>query len=54
MLTRWVTLLVFVVAFGAASADAQVQQFRQYAAKFVCGKASDAEGAAFLAAPGLY
>src|SRR4029077_4680541 len=34
--------------------DAQVLQVRQYAAKFVCGKASDAETAAFLAAPGSY
>ena len=54
MSRRWVTLLVFAVVLGAASADAQVQQFRQYAAKFVCGKASEAEDKAFLAAPGVY
>ena len=54
MLRRLVTLLVFMVALGAASAGAQTPQVRQYAAKFVCGKALDQETALFLAAPGLY
>ena len=37
----------------AATAVAQTTQ-RQYAAKFICGKASDPQVAAFLAAPGTY
>jgi hypothetical protein len=52
MLVRFVTLLA-VVVLGAASAEAQTQ-VRQYAAKFVCGKASDVEGALYLAALGTY
>jgi hypothetical protein len=55
MSKRWVTLLLFTLVFGVASADAQVQQvqqFRQYAAKFVCGRPTDVEAAAF--APGFY
>ena len=43
-----------VVMLGAVSAEGQTLQVRQYAAKFVCGKASDQEMAQFLAAPGTY
>ncbi|HEX3578236.1 MAG TPA: hypothetical protein VHY33_06700 [Thermoanaerobaculia bacterium] len=39
MRTRIVTILVVLAA--ATAAHAQVQQVRQYAAKFVCGKAGD-------------
>ena len=46
--------LVALVMLGALGAEAQTPQVRQYAAKFVCGKASDQEQAQFLAAPGLY
>ena len=48
MRTRIVTILVVLAA--ATAAHAQVQQVRQYAAKFVCGKAGDQ----FNFAPGTY
>src|SRR4051794_22739109 len=44
---------VAVLTLVAATASAQ-NQTRQYAAKFVCGKAGQPEIAAFLAAPGTY
>ena len=52
MKPRIVTIL-FIVALFAGIADAQTQT-RQYAAKFICGKASDEQVKSFLAAPGLY
>src|SRR5205809_5548289 len=44
---------VAAAALCAGLAHAQVQT-RQYAAKFICGKASDEQVKAFLAAPGIY
>lgn len=49
MRTRIVTILVVLAA--ATAAHAQVQQVRQYAAKFVCGRSS---GEALNFAPGTY
>ena len=48
MRTRIVTILVVLAA--ATAAHAQVQQVRQYAAKFVCGRAGDQ----LNVAPGTY
>jgi hypothetical protein len=53
MRIRIVSALLIVTAF-AAVAVAQTQTTRQYAAKFICGKASDEQVKAFLAAPGIY
>src|SRR5262249_28348134 len=47
------TSTLVAVTLIAATASAQTQQ-RQYAAKFICGKASDPQVNAFLAAPGIY
>ncbi len=44
---------LFIVTAIAAVAAAQTQT-RQYSAKFICGKASDEQVKAFLAAPGIY
>lgn len=52
MRIRIVAALFIVMAF-AAVAGAQTQT-RQYSAKFICGKASDEQVKAFLAAPGIY
>lgn len=52
MRTRIVTILVVLAA--ATAAHAQVPQVRQYAAKFVCGKASDEQLKLFNFAPGEY
>jgi hypothetical protein len=52
MRTRIVTILVVLAA--ATAAHAQVPQVRQYAAKFVCGKASDEQRKLFNFAPGEY
>jgi len=52
MRIRIVAALLISAAF-AAVAGAQTQT-RQYAAKFICGKASDEQVKAFLAAPGIY
>lgn len=54
MRTRIVTMLAVLVLAAAVSAEAQTQQVRQYAAKFVCGKATNQETATFLSAPGSY
>jgi hypothetical protein len=55
MRTRIFILTVLaVIVLGAATAHAQTLQVRQYAAKFICGKASDEQEKLFLAAPGLY
>jgi len=43
-----------VSLLGAASAPAQAPGLRQYAAKFICGRAGGSQTAAFLAAPGSY
>jgi hypothetical protein len=48
MRTRIVTILIVLAA--ATAAHAQTLQFRQYAAKFVCGKANDQGNVA----PGTY
>jgi hypothetical protein len=53
MRTRIVTILG-VLVLAAVSAQAQTPQMRQYAAKFICGRATDAQVATFLAAPGSY
>ncbi|HXH38218.1 MAG TPA: hypothetical protein VNN08_06295 [Thermoanaerobaculia bacterium] len=50
MRSRIVTVLIAVIVLAAATASAQVAQVRQYAAKFVCGKAPDA----LNVAPGTY
>jgi hypothetical protein len=52
MRARIVTILVVLAA--ATAAHAQVQQVRQYAAKFVCGKASDEQLRFLNFAPGQY
>jgi hypothetical protein len=52
MRARIVTILVVLAA--ATAAQAQVPQVRQYAAKFVCGKASDEQWKLFNFAPGEY
>jgi hypothetical protein len=52
MRTRILTILVVLAA--ATAAHAQVRQVRQYAAKFVCGKASDEQIKLFNFAPGEY
>ena len=52
MRARIVTILVVLAA--ATAAHAQVPQVRQYAAKFVCGKASDEQIKLFNFAPGEY
>ncbi|HEV7426007.1 MAG TPA: hypothetical protein VGQ46_06530 [Thermoanaerobaculia bacterium] len=49
MRTRIVTILIVLAA--ATAAHAQTQQVRQYAAKFVCGKANSEQ---FNVAPGTY
>ena len=55
MRTRIIILTVLaVVVLGTVAAHAQVPQVRQYAAKFICGKASDEQEKLFLAAPGQY
>lgn len=52
--------ILAILIFGTATAHAQEPQppsakgMRQYAAKFICGRAVDSQTAAFLAAPGLY
>jgi hypothetical protein len=48
------TRILFVLVFVTVAANAQVLQVRQYAAKFVCGRASDAQIATFDFAPGSY
>jgi hypothetical protein len=48
------TTVLTVSLLGATVAQAQAPGLRQYAAKFVCGKASGSQTAAFLAAPGSY
>jgi hypothetical protein len=52
MRTRIVTILVVLAA--ATAAHAQTLQVRQYAAKFVCGKASDEQKEFLNFAPGEY
>jgi hypothetical protein len=52
MRTRIVTILVVLAA--ATAAHAQVPQVRQYAAKFVCGKASGEQKELLNFAPGEY
>ena len=52
MRTRILFALAFV--FVTAVAHAQVLQVRQYAAKFVCGKATDVQFGTFDFAPGSY
>jgi hypothetical protein len=47
-------LVALILTLGAVAANAQVLQVRQYAAKFVCGKATDAQVATFDFAPGSY
>ncbi len=47
-------LVVLVLTLGAVAANAQVLQVRQYAAKFVCGKATDVQVGTFDFAPGSY
>jgi hypothetical protein len=42
-----------VLLLGAVAAPAHAQ-VRQYAAKFICGKTTDAQTGTFLAAPGSY
>jgi|SRR5947209_17751182 len=49
MRTRIVTILVVLAA--ATAAQAQIAQVRQYAAKFVCGRANSEQ---FNVAPGTY
>jgi len=44
-------IVSILVVLAAATTNAQVQQVRQYAAKFVCGRSS---GEAFNVAPGTY
>jgi len=48
------TRIFFALVFVAVAANAQVLQVRQYAAKFVCGKATDEQAATFDVAPGSY
>jgi hypothetical protein len=49
------TRIVIILSFAAALAvNASAQQLRQYAAKFVCGKASDEQMKLFNFAPGTY
>src|SRR5262245_53063494 len=48
-----IVLILFVASLVAGIAAAQSLP-RQYSAKFICGKASDEQVKAFLAAPGLY
>lgn len=52
MRTRIVTILVVLAA--ATAVQAQVQQVRQYAAKFVCGKSTDPQMSLLNFAPGTY
>ena len=52
MRTRIVTTLA-VMTLVAGLAEAQTRT-RQYAAKFICGKASDEQVKGFIAAPGSY
>jgi hypothetical protein len=52
MRTR-IVITLFIATLFAAVAGAQ-SQTRQYSAKFICGKASDEQVKAFLAAPGVY
>jgi hypothetical protein len=52
MNTRIAVLLILTCA--AAAASAQTLQVRQYAAKFVCGKATDVQVGTFDFAPGSY
>ncbi|MGH9422751.1 MAG: hypothetical protein ACRD3J_22450, partial [Thermoanaerobaculia bacterium] len=52
MRTRIVVILVVLAA--ATVANGQVQQVRQYAAKFVCGKATDQQMSLYNFAPGTY
>jgi len=47
-------LVALVLTLGAVAANAQVLQVRQYAAKFVCGKATDVQFGTFDFAPGSY
>jgi hypothetical protein len=47
-------LVVLVLTLGAVAANAQVLQVKQYAAKFVCGKATDVQFGTFDFAPGSY
>ena len=47
-------LVILTLTLGAVAANAQVLQVKQYAAKFVCGKATDAQFGTFDFAPGSY
>src|SRR6266540_1064671 len=47
-------LVALILTLGAVAANAQVLQVKQYAAKFVCGKATDAQFGTFDFAPGSY
>jgi hypothetical protein len=49
-----VVTVLATVLLGAAAAPAQAPGVRQYAAKFICGKAGGEQTATFLAAPGSY
>ena len=46
--------IFIALALAAVAANAQTLQVRQYAAKFVCGKASDTQTGTFNFAPGSY
>lgn len=48
------TRILFALVFVAAVANAQTLQVRQYAAKFVCGRATDVQFGMFDFAPGSY
>ncbi|MGH7342039.1 MAG: hypothetical protein ACREKH_16230 [Candidatus Rokuibacteriota bacterium] len=55
MRTRLVIAFLTVVSvLGAVTGQTEAQGFRQYAAKFVCGRTTGTESAAFIAAPGSY
>src|SRR5437879_4929267 len=47
-------LVLLALTLGAVAAKAQVLQVKQYAAKFVCGKADKAQTKPFDFAPGNY
>jgi len=46
--------IFIALVLAATAANAQILQVRQYAAKFVCGNASDAQIGTFDFAPGSY
>ena len=55
MRPRFIAVItVLSVGLLGAIADPAHAQMRQYAAKFICGKATDAQTGTFLAAPGSY